>query len=302
MKKTFIALSTFLINTLSFGQVGINTQTPMATLDIVASPSDLTKIDGIIAPRITGDQLKAKDTLYTKTTSTNAGQTGVIIYVTDAITGSPSEKTINITEAGYYYFNGTVWKKLSDSGSSGSSYSNSSPGAVKIRVNQTGFLTLSGTQSFGLLAQNQGVTINPEYVTGVYPGGVTTGSPTDIITTTTGSNGYALLEAPINGNGNTYRLNMEYVMGNNPPSESKYFNVRVESIGSGAMIYENSIVVPGRLDTGHVAPFQVMFTTIADSASIGVGYRIIFRVDTAASTGLQNNIGVRMVDIARINQ
>ncbi len=68
------------------------------------------------------------------------------------------------------------------------------------------------------------------------------------------------------------------------------------------MIYENSIVVPGRLDTGHVAPFQVMFTTIADSASIGVGYRIIFRVDTAASTGLQSNIGVRIVDIARINQ
>ncbi|MFC0343218.1 hypothetical protein [Epilithonimonas hispanica] len=58
MKKTFIALSTFLINTLSFGQVGINTQTPMATLDIVASPSDLTKIDGIIAPRIMDMQIK----------------------------------------------------------------------------------------------------------------------------------------------------------------------------------------------------------------------------------------------------
>ncbi|WP_154656891.1 hypothetical protein [Epilithonimonas tenax] len=302
-KKHFILLA-FLGSTFSFGQVGINTSEPKATLDIVGSPLNNSKTDGIIAPRLSGDQLKAKDELYKQTTPTVTGHTGTILYVTEAVTGTPSGKTINVTETGYFYFDGLVWKKLNDSkaSSAGSNYANSKPGAVKIAVNQSGFLTLNGTQSYGLLMQNSpNTSVSPTYVTGVYPGG-TTGSPTDVISSTKGSNGYALLEAPINMNGNIFRLNMEYVMGNNPPSATRYFNVKIESIGTGALIYENAIVVPGGMDTGHVAPFQILFPTIADASSIGIGYRIVFRVDTAASSGLQNNIGIKIIDIARLNQ
>jgi len=36
-------------------QVGINTSTPQATLDVNGKPTDNTVLDGIIAPRITGD-------------------------------------------------------------------------------------------------------------------------------------------------------------------------------------------------------------------------------------------------------
>ncbi|AZA77962.1 hypothetical protein EG359_11340 [Chryseobacterium joostei] len=64
-----------------------------------------TIIDGFKSPRLTGDQLKAKDNVY------SANQTGSIVYVT-AATNSPSVKTINVTDIGYYYFDGAVWKSL----------------------------------------------------------------------------------------------------------------------------------------------------------------------------------------------
>ncbi|PWN58400.1 hypothetical protein [Chryseobacterium viscerum] len=95
-----------LISTISFAQVGINTDAPKATLDIMGTPADLTKIDGIIAPRISGNSLSSKDSLY------NAEQTGTIVYVTSGV-ALPTAKTINVTAEGYYYFDGGVWVKVS---------------------------------------------------------------------------------------------------------------------------------------------------------------------------------------------
>ncbi len=57
MKKSILLLSA-LVSFTSFAQVGIDTETPKATLDVVGKPSQVDKVDGIIAPRITGDQLK----------------------------------------------------------------------------------------------------------------------------------------------------------------------------------------------------------------------------------------------------
>lgn len=98
-----------------FSQVGINTENPKATLDIVASPGDNTKTDGIIAPRLTGAELKAKDALYT------TAQKGAIIYATSASAsaGVAGEKTININEEGFYYFDGAIWRKISAGTGSG---------------------------------------------------------------------------------------------------------------------------------------------------------------------------------------
>lgn len=114
MKKTL-----FLIGILNFtffnAQVGINTSTPKATFDITGVPSDNTKTDGLIAPRLTGNELKAKDALYT------AGQTGAIIYATAP--ASPSTpKTVNVITAGYYYFTGTVWIGLAETSNESGNY------------------------------------------------------------------------------------------------------------------------------------------------------------------------------------
>ena len=96
MKK--ILLPVLLVTSYSFfAQVGINTDFPKATLDIVGSPTDPNKFDGVIAPRITASNLKSK--------SYGSPQTGAIVYVTSPDV-SPSGQTIDVTSTGYYFFNG----------------------------------------------------------------------------------------------------------------------------------------------------------------------------------------------------
>ncbi|MEC5395100.1 tail fiber domain-containing protein [Bergeyella sp. RCAD1439] len=96
----------------AYGQVGVNTATPKATLDVVGSPTSTTSFDGIIAPRLTGAQLRAK--AYT------SAQSGALVYVTLADT-APSGQTVNVTSPGYYYFDGVAWQKTSGSALTGSS-------------------------------------------------------------------------------------------------------------------------------------------------------------------------------------
>ena len=78
-------------------QVGVNTETPAATFDVVAHKTDGTTAEGIIAPRLTGDQIKAKDAQY------GTAHNGCIVFATSAVT-APSAKTQNITKGGYYYY------------------------------------------------------------------------------------------------------------------------------------------------------------------------------------------------------
>ncbi|WP_053073310.1 hypothetical protein [Chryseobacterium sp. FH2] len=105
MKKSIILLATLTISTVVYSQVGINNDNPKATLDITAKTTDATKAEGIIAPRLLGDQIKGKDLQY------DAPQKGAIVYATSAV-NAPSAKTINITAEGYYYFDGSIWKKF----------------------------------------------------------------------------------------------------------------------------------------------------------------------------------------------
>lgn len=104
-KKLFPAL--LLVGSFTFAQIGINTEIPNATFDVVGNPTDANKLDGIIAPRISGDLLKVKT--YT------AAQTGALVFVT-AADSSPSGQTLDVTSPGYYYFNGDVlvnrWIKM----------------------------------------------------------------------------------------------------------------------------------------------------------------------------------------------
>ncbi|MDQ0783031.1 hypothetical protein [Chryseobacterium sp. W4I1] len=102
LKKLFPAF--LLVGSFGFAQVGVNTSTPNATFDVVGNPDDTSKFDGMIAPRITGDQLNAKN--YT------ALQTGALVYVTAA--GALTGQTADVNSEGYYYFNGDLnkWVKL----------------------------------------------------------------------------------------------------------------------------------------------------------------------------------------------
>lgn len=106
MKKNVLcAFFVFSGIAMAFSQVGINNTSPKATLDVSAKSNDGTRPEGFIAPRLTGDEIKAADAQYT------ADQKGTLIYAMAAVTTS-SIKTINITSEGYYYFDGSAWQKM----------------------------------------------------------------------------------------------------------------------------------------------------------------------------------------------
>lgn len=106
MKNKLLTIALLSSGLTTFAQVGINTSQAQATFDVVGSPSNSAKLDGIIAPRLTGVQLKAKN--YT------TAQTGAVVYVTAAET-SPTGQTVDVISPGYYYFDGTKWGSLGGS-------------------------------------------------------------------------------------------------------------------------------------------------------------------------------------------
>jgi hypothetical protein len=115
MKISVITLAVCLSSISAYGQVGINTQTPAATLDVAArtTGTSATTPEGLIAPRLTIADLNAKASAY------GTAQAGSLIYITDAANGSPSGQTASINAIGYYFFDGSVWLKVT-TGSTGS--------------------------------------------------------------------------------------------------------------------------------------------------------------------------------------
>lgn len=97
MKKCYTVIILFLLFLGVNAQVGINTQDPKATLDVQAG-TDENKADGIIPPRVTGDQLRLNTDNY------GADQDGAIVYVTTPITVTTEPKTAGITSRGLYIY------------------------------------------------------------------------------------------------------------------------------------------------------------------------------------------------------
>lgn len=92
----------FLVSQHFNAQVGINTTTPSASIDISKSISN-TLPEGFLTLRISGQDLAAKDNQYT------ALQNSTVVYVTSAPT-AVTTKTSNINTPGFYYYNSTLSK------------------------------------------------------------------------------------------------------------------------------------------------------------------------------------------------
>lgn len=110
MKKKIITLTSLFVWLGVFAQVGINTSSPEATLEIKGK-SGVTDKDGVIPPKLTRAQLTAKgNTLY------SAAQDGALIYVTDVTGGDNTSQRIRITSPGLYYFNYPLnqWLRVSN--------------------------------------------------------------------------------------------------------------------------------------------------------------------------------------------
>lgn len=96
------------------GRVGINTNTPAATLDVVATPGDVNRPDALLVPRMSRTALGSKDAAYT------LPQNGAIVFVND-ITGTTTAKTVDVSATGFYYYDALDaaprWKTLGGGGS-----------------------------------------------------------------------------------------------------------------------------------------------------------------------------------------
>ena len=152
--KNIMTLAVLFISLSLFAQVGINTTSPYATLEIKAK-SPGTKPEGLLIPKLSGTDIQNGP--Y------GTNQTGTLVYATAAPT-APNTVTAEITEPGFYYFNGTIWKKINSSGSTisyttiadpnilGYVPSNTATASVNAPATLTigsGTATRQGTGSFG---------------------------------------------------------------------------------------------------------------------------------------------------------
>ena len=113
MKKIFILLGFVGLTNIyaQKGRVGVNTDTPKATLDINGSSVD--NIKGILIPRVTAAEMK------TMSGHTNFGvhQHSNLVYLTDTMpTTDQTDKHEYVTDEGFYYWNNTAlkWIPLND--------------------------------------------------------------------------------------------------------------------------------------------------------------------------------------------
>lgn len=85
-------------------QVGVNTTTPAATLDVTAknATGSTTNVDGLLLPRVDRQRAQVMSGVPTST----------LIFVNSIATGTQTGTAVNIDATGYYFFSGGVWVKL----------------------------------------------------------------------------------------------------------------------------------------------------------------------------------------------
>ena len=154
MKKHYLLPFLLIMGYGISAQVGINTSDPKATLDVQRG-TDATKADGIIPPRVTGDQLRLNTNNY------GPDQDGAIVYVTTPVTVTTEPKTVAVTSRGLYIYdhlqpnsNGTgLWQVLPD-GPAAPGGGSTGDGAYAIRVRGTLSLLNLGINLLGSSIQN----------------------------------------------------------------------------------------------------------------------------------------------------
>ena len=109
MKKS-ISIIVFAVSactTAVYAQIGINTATPTATLDVTAknSTGKLSNVDGLLIPRVDRERAQSMTSIPNST----------LIFINSIATGDQGGNATNIDETGYYFFDAAStnkWVKL----------------------------------------------------------------------------------------------------------------------------------------------------------------------------------------------
>ncbi|MDM1556005.1 hypothetical protein HX126_15675 [Chryseobacterium indologenes] len=191
--KQFYSLIALCATVILNAQVGINTSNPHATLD-VAGTTDPNMKDGLLPPRVSKQQLAAKE--YG---TYGSDQIGAIVYITDII--SPTGLTPSIAQmgsihnTGYHYFTGLQWVAISTNiyNSDGSLIGN------RVVTQDTNTLAFTSTSVNGFSVDGTTLSIDAAN----HRTGVGTASPETrfhVVATAPSSNRYNLIDATV---GNT---------------------------------------------------------------------------------------------------
>lgn len=105
MKKVLLAIAFALPTAYAMAQVGIGTSDPKTTLDVTAvkPTGNLETVEGILIPRVDRERAQSMRNIEKST----------MIFVNNISTGTQENIAKNINAEGFYYFDGTVWVKLS---------------------------------------------------------------------------------------------------------------------------------------------------------------------------------------------
>jgi len=217
--KTIMYLFLSFISILAQSQVGINTNSPESTLEVVGKPHDSKHYDGIIPPRISGNQLRVK--LY------SPAKKGSILFVTEPPTLLAGQVE-RVTDPGLYCFDGTIWKPLLNNDQLNDVTMRGNESSVKLIVRDQLHLDFDEKENYIL-----GNFRNP--ILGIYNALVATDTN---ITSGQGNTavGYAMSQAEIKGKLNV-GLGVSAINGINSGIISGNRNI---GIGAGAMSYLTS--------------------------------------------------------------
>lgn len=117
MKKIYLlVLSGLLFPCIFKSQVGVNTTSPTTTLEIIGkSPS--TKVEGILIPKFTGDEI------FTMPIPANAAEGNLVYCTAAASTANQTGKGVNLKGKGFFYWDGSVWTNMVSSNTTNNYYS-----------------------------------------------------------------------------------------------------------------------------------------------------------------------------------
>lgn len=257
MKKNYLILLIMLMFINISAQVGINTNTPSATLHVQKrAPLDLP--DGIIPPRITGDSLRLKDAAY------GAAQNGALVYVTSATTTS-STKTGNVSSPGIYMYDATAlsgggaWSKLAQG-----------PG--------DGAYSAKFVSSFSLL----GIAVGANNIN-LNIGGTGSGTTTVQVPSTSMSNG--IYTVPSTG---TYQITYNYKEGSGASVSlltNSGISIMRTPFGSSTPVTLDSKGFGG-ISVALVLTVSITQTSISHIYNLNAGDRIQFAVNRVAVVGI----------------
>ncbi|AZA51858.1 hypothetical protein [Chryseobacterium sp. G0201] len=141
------------------GRVGINTTTPAATLDVTADKADATRPDALLVPRMSRAELESKNAAYGNGTGAT-NQNGALVFV-NALGGTGTGKTVNVTSTGFYYYDApnSVWVAVGGGGAATPQRYEGTRGSVTI-LTTTAAYTATATDFFIITKAGSGLTID----------------------------------------------------------------------------------------------------------------------------------------------